>query len=77
MIQDACMGKFQMILTKEVSRFSRNILDTIAYTRKLNAHGVGVVFLNDGIDTRSRMQSCGCRLWDRWPRRRAEKPQAG
>ena len=52
MIQDACMGKFQMILTKEVSRFSRNILDTIAYTRKLNAHGVGVVFLNDGIDTR-------------------------
>ena len=31
MIEDAYAGKFQLILTKEVSRFSRNILDTIAY----------------------------------------------
>ena len=46
------MGKFRLILTKEVSRFSRNILDTIAYTRELRALGVGVLFLNDGIDTR-------------------------
>ena len=30
MIRDACAGKFRLILTKEVSRFSRNILDTIA-----------------------------------------------
>ena len=52
MIQDARMGKFRLILTKEVSRFSRNILDTIAYTRELRALGVGVLFLNDGIDTR-------------------------
>ena len=49
MIQDARRGKFRLILTKEVSRFSRNILDTIAYTRELKAIGVGVVFLNDGI----------------------------
>lgn len=32
MIADAHQGKFQIILTKEVSRFSRNILDTITYT---------------------------------------------
>ena len=44
MIADAHMGRFQLILTKEVSRFSRNILDTIAYTRELKALGVGVVF---------------------------------
>lgn len=51
MIQDARTGKFQLILTKEVSRFSRNILDTIAYTRELKALGVGVLFVNDGINT--------------------------
>ena len=51
MITDARMGKFQLILTKEVSRFSRNILDTITYTRELKALGVGVVFMNDGINS--------------------------
>lgn len=51
MLQDAREGKFQLILTKEVSRFSRNILDTIAYTRELKALGVGVLFMNDGIST--------------------------
>lgn len=51
MIHDAHAGKFQLILTKEVSRFSRNILDTIAYTRQLKAVGVAVIFLTDGINT--------------------------
>lgn len=51
MVQDARDGKFQLIITKEVSRFSRNILDTIAYTRELKALGIGVLFLIDGIDT--------------------------
>lgn len=51
MISDAHEGKFQLIVTKEVSRFSRNILDTIAYTRELKALGVGVLFMNDGIST--------------------------
>ena len=51
MIDDARQGRFQVILTKEVSRFSRNILDTISRTRELKALGVGVVFLNDGINT--------------------------
>lgn len=51
MIRDAHMGKFQLILTKEVSRFSRNILDTIRFTRELKALGVGILFLNDGINT--------------------------
>lgn len=51
MINDAYEGKFQLIITKEVSRFSRNILDTIAYTRELKAIGVGVRFVIDGINT--------------------------
>ena len=52
MINDAHMGKFKLIITKEVSRFSRNILDTISYTRELRQFGVGVLFMNDGISWR-------------------------
>lgn len=51
MIGDAYEGRFQMIITKEVSRFSRNILDTIAYTRELKAIGIGVIFATDRINT--------------------------
>ncbi len=51
MIADAREGKFSLILTKEVSRFSRNILDTIRYTRELKRMGIGVFFLNDNINT--------------------------
>ena len=51
MMDDAYRGKFQLILTKEVSRFSRNILDTISYTRELKCLGIGVLFMNDGIST--------------------------
>ena len=51
MMNDAYEGKFQLIITKEVSRFSRNILDTIAYTRELRAIGIGVIFVTDRINT--------------------------
>ena len=51
MIRDAYEGKFTLILTKEVSRFSRNILDTISYTRELRSIGVGVLFVTDRIHT--------------------------
>ena len=51
MITDAYDGKFRMIITKEVSRFSRNVLDTIAYTRELKAIGIGVIFATDQINT--------------------------
>lgn len=51
MMDDARAGRFQLIITKEVSRFSRNILDTIGFTRELRALGVGVLFVNDGINT--------------------------
>lgn len=51
MMNDAYRGKFKLIITKEVSRFSRNILDTIAYTRELKALGIGVIFMSDGFCT--------------------------
>lgn len=40
-----------MILTREVSRFARNTVDTLRYTRELKNHEVEVYFLNDGIRT--------------------------
>lgn len=51
MMNDAYEGRFQLILTKEVSRFSRNILDTIRCTRELRDMGIGVIFVNDRINT--------------------------
>lgn len=51
MIDDAYNGKFGLIITKEVSRFSRNLLDTISYTRELKSMGIGVIFMNDGFAT--------------------------
>lgn len=51
MINDAKIGKIDMIITKEISRFARNTLDSIQYTRKLLSYGVCVWFQNDGINT--------------------------
>ena len=51
MIQDSKKGKFDLILTKEVTRFARNTLDSIAYTQKLLENGVGVYFKSDNINT--------------------------
>ena len=49
MIEDAKRHKFDLILTKEISRFSRSTLDSIKYTQELLS--VGVYFLNDNINT--------------------------
>lgn len=51
MIEDAETGQFDLIVTKEISRFARNTLDSIRYTRELLRHGVGVFFQNDNINT--------------------------
>ena len=51
MIKDGKDGKFDLIITKEVSRFARNLLDSIAYTRELREYGIRLIFLNDNIDT--------------------------
>jgi len=51
MISCAKHGDFDLIITKEISRFARNTLDSIYHTRELKKHGVGVIFLNDNINT--------------------------
>ena len=52
MVRRAIEGEIDLVLTKEVSRFARNTVDTLQITRQLKAKGVAVRFLNDGIDTR-------------------------
>ncbi len=51
MVDDAARDLFDLIITKEISRFARNTLDSIQYTRQLLGNGVGVFFQNDNINT--------------------------
>ncbi len=51
MVEDAGAGAFDLIITKEVSRFARNTLDSLQYTRQLLSCGVAVFFQNDNINT--------------------------
>ena len=51
MVEDGKAGLFDLIITKEITRFARNTLDSIQYTRELLSSGVAVFFQNDGINT--------------------------
>lgn len=58
MIEDAIAGKINLIVTKSISRFARNTLDTISYIRKLKAAGVEVFFEKENLwtfDSKSEM----------------------
>ena len=51
MIRDAKQKKFDLIITKEVSRFARDLEDSIHYIRELKDSGVGVFFENQNLNT--------------------------
>ena len=51
MVEDGKAGLFDLIITKEITRFARNTLDSIQYTRELLNAGVAVFFQNDNINT--------------------------
>lgn len=51
MVSDAKSGMFDLILTKEVSRFARDLLDSINYTRELLSYDVGGLFEDTGLNT--------------------------
>ena len=51
MINDAMDGKIDMILTKSVSRFARNTVDSLLTIRKLKEKNVAVVFEKEGVNT--------------------------
>ena len=51
MIKDAEGGKIDMILTKSVSRFARNTVDSLLTIRKLKEKNVAVIFEKEGVNT--------------------------
>ena len=73
MLHAAELGQIDLIVTKEVSRFTRNTVDALQITRDLRRRGVGVLFLNDSLDTRT--NDGELRLTIPLRRTRAERPQ--
>ncbi len=51
MIEDCRKGKVDLIITKSVSRFSRNNLDCLLYVRELKERGIPIIFEKEGINT--------------------------
>ncbi len=51
LINDCKMGKIDRVLTKSVSRFARNTVDSIMYARLLKENGVSILFEKENIDT--------------------------
>lgn len=51
MIQDCVDGKIDIIYTKSISRFSRNMLDCVTVVRQLKELGIPVIFEKEGINT--------------------------
>ena len=50
LISDCQNGDIDMIITKSISRFARNTLDTLNYVRLLKENNVGVIFEEENIE---------------------------
>ena len=51
MIEDAKRGKFNLIVTREVSRFARNVVDCLTTARELKSNNVEIYFVQEEIWT--------------------------
>lgn len=51
LVKDALDGNIDLIVTKSISRFARNTVDTIRTIRKLKSEGAGVFFQKENIHT--------------------------
>ena len=51
MINDGMDGKIDLIITKSISRFARNTLDTLKYVRMLKERNIAVFFEEENINT--------------------------
>ena len=56
MIEDAHLGKFELIVTKSISRFARNTRILLNTIKELEECGVAIIFLEENIDTRQATQ---------------------
>lgn len=74
MLEHAKQGRFDLIVTRELSRFARNTVDALNATRELKQYGVEVYFVNDGIWTMDGDGEVRLQLWQALRRTRAAKP---
>lgn len=51
MIRQCRRGKIDLILTKSLSRFARNTLDTVKYTRELRQLGIPIIFEKENLNS--------------------------
>ena len=51
MIEDCMAGKIDLVLTKSVSRFARNTVDSLQNIRKLKEKNIGIYFEKEGVNT--------------------------
>ena len=51
MINDCMNGEIDMVITKSISRFARNTLDTLKYVRMLKERNIAVYFEDEKINT--------------------------
>ena len=51
MIEDCMNGMIDVVMTKSISRFSRNLLDTLTYVRMLKDQGITIIFEKENINT--------------------------
>ena len=51
LIDDCMSGKIDMVITKAISRFARNTVDTLTYVRQLRDKGIAVYFEEQNINT--------------------------
>ena len=51
LINDCMVGMIDIVLTKSISRFSRNLVDTLQYVRLLKEKGIAIIFEKENINT--------------------------
>ena len=71
MIADSRAGKIDMIITKSISRFTRNTLDCLNYVRELKDLGIGIIFEKESINTLDAKGEVLLTFFPRWRRTRA------
>lgn len=54
MIKDCEAGAIDLIITKSISRFARNLIECLTYVRDLNSRGIHIIFESNRIDTRQK-----------------------
>ena len=71
MVADALAGKIDLIVTKSVSRFARNTVDSLTTVRTLKEKGVEIYFEKENIWTLDARENCSSQSCPALPRRRA------